>query len=130
MRHAFAAIALSILATASSAQVSVPFTFSAGSAARASEVNGNFQALVTGINALADRVTKLEGNIVTADLVGTYAWSGLQVGLIAGGTVETISYSGTATLAADGTLSGTLSERGFDLFPGGNRVPRTADDAL
>jgi len=116
------AVLLLVCAGNSNAQVTVPFTFSAGSAARASEVNGNFQALVNAINGLTARVAKLEGQIVAADLAGSYTIAGLQIGLISTNLVETISYGGTLTLAANGTYSGTLVGNGFDLTIGSPRV--------
>lgn len=53
MRHTIAGFLISVCSTAAFAQVTVPHEFAAGSAARASEVNANFQALATAINALA-----------------------------------------------------------------------------
>src|SRR3954454_13262447 len=99
------AVLLLVCAGNSNAQVTVPFTFSAGSPARASEVNGNFQALVNAINGLTARVAKLEGQITAADLEGSYTLEGLQIGLITNNKVETISYTGTLILAANLTYS-------------------------
>jgi hypothetical protein len=130
MRKVLAALLLFVCAGASSAQTTVPFTFSAGSAAKASEVNGNFQALVSSLNALATRVAKLEGQITTADVAGTYTISGLQTGLIPPQTVETIAYSGSVTLAANGTYTAVLLGNGFDLVVGGARTLHTTNDNL
>jgi hypothetical protein len=130
MHRSLAVFAFAWFAVAAHAQVTVPFTFGPGTPARAAEVNSNFQALVTAVNNLGARVSKLEGQITAADIAGVYKWSGLQIGLIVGGTVESISYSGTVTLAADGTFTGTLAGRGFDLFPGGNRLPHTTNDNI
>jgi hypothetical protein len=57
---------------------------------------------------LTARVAKLEGQIVAADLVGTYALHGIQVELSGSGNSAQVSsyvYVGTAVLVADGTAS-------------------------
>jgi len=122
MRNGIAAVVLLLLVTAAHAQTTVPHTFTAGAAAKASEVNANFAALATGINNLASRVDRLEGGALTnASIAGTYRIFGFQTGLLAGtgpGTVETITYSGTLTLAPGGTYTGTLDEFAHDLFIG------------
>jgi hypothetical protein len=122
MYKAVVAFLLFLCAGASSAQTTVPFSFSAGSPARASEVNSNFQALVNSLNSLTARVAKLEGQISAADLAGSYTVAGLQIGLINNNLVETISYGGTLILAANGTFSLTLVGNGFDLPIPGARV--------
>src|SRR2546423_13776396 len=78
------------------------------------------QSLASDLAALADRVAKLEGKIVAADLVGTYALNGFQIELsgAAGRTPQVSSYvfAATVTLNADGTASFTGSpERGNTL---------------
>ena len=107
------------------AQVTVPNTFAAGAPAKAADVNANFQALVNGINALGSRVSKLEGQIVASDLVGTYSVNQFQSELGAGSRVATYTGGGTATFAANGT--GTISgntELGHQLnLPGGTLAP-------
>ena len=96
-----------VLAGTASAQVSVPNTFAAGTPARAAEVNANFQALVTAMNSLSTRVSKLEGNIVSSDLVGTYTVNQFQTELGASsstsaGRVAVYTGGGTVTFAVDG----------------------------
>lgn len=112
---AFAALFLSGTALA---QVSVPNTFTAGAPARAADVNANFQALVTAINGLGARVSKLEGNIVSSDLVGTYTLKRFQSELGGGASERVAIYTsgGTVALATDGsvTLSG-ITELGHQL---------------
>jgi hypothetical protein len=120
MRKGIAAMVLALMMASAHAQTAVPFTFSAGAAARASEVNGNFQALVSAINGVDARVARLEGSIAlsNASIAGTYRLFGLQNGLIAAngpGGIETITYTGTVTLAAGGTYTGTLNEAAHDL---------------
>lgn len=123
MRTFIAPLSLVALCTAASAQVTVPNTFAAGAPARAADVNANFQALVTGINALGSRVSKLEGQITSTDLVGTYAINQFQSELGGGASQRVAVYTGggTATFAANGT--GTISgntELGHQLnLPGG-----------
>lgn len=120
MRTILLALSLVALSCGVSAQTSIPNTFAAGTPARAAEVNANFQALATAINTLTTRVAKLEGSGLTAaDIAGTYAVTGMQMGLIpsvgtpgAGtnqGLLESISYSGTLTLTAGGGAGGTSS---------------------
>jgi len=112
---ALAIAALTLVGPHASAQVTVPNTFVAGAAARAADVNANFQALATAINGLAARVAKTEGQVVMADLVGTYALSRMQTEIGVGRVANYIS-GGTLTMAANGTatLSG-LTERGNQL---------------
>lgn len=115
----FTALFLLALACASvSAQTKVPNTFLPGTPAKAADVNANFQALATAINALASRVDKLEGNITQADLAGTYTVNGFQTEFNGGdfGRVNNYVYLGTMTLAADGTGSYSLTESGSRLF--------------
>lgn len=98
-------------------QVSVPNSFTAGAPAKAADVNANFSALAAGINALSARVAKLEGQITAADLVGTYALKGIQMELGGGAGAHLASYvyTGTLTLAADGTGSLTSTQSGSQL---------------
>jgi len=93
------------------AQTTVPNVFTAGTPARAAEVNGNFQALAAAIDALAARVNKLEGGATTdADDTGTDNLSILQVGIDVEtpprpADVEGISYNGSVTFNADHTFT-------------------------
>lgn len=110
------------------AQVTVPNTFTAGAPARAADVNANFQALVTAINALGARVTKLEPPTAAADFAGTYAMQRFQTELGGGGSARVAVYTssdGTVTLAADGTATRTSStEQGHQLnLPGDTLTP-------
>jgi len=113
------ALVSSILGGPASAQVTVPNTFAAGSPARASEVNANFQALATAINNLGARVSKLEGNIVAADLAGAYTLTRLQTELGGGNSAYVAVYTATdnLVLAADGTgtLTSGTPEQGHQL---------------
>jgi hypothetical protein len=107
-----------LIAATAHAQTTVPFAFSAGAAAKASEVNGNFQALLTGINDLNTRVGRLESaTLAAADVAGSYRVFGLQTGVQPSGPglVETITYVGTVTVAANGTYTGSLTENAHDL---------------
>ncbi|GCL64252.1 hypothetical protein [Pseudaquabacterium pictum] len=135
--HAFAAAVAAIsltLAGAASAQVTVPNTFVAGAPARAADVNANFQALATAINSLAARVAKTEGQLVAADLAGSYTLSRFQTEMGTGtnsGWVASYVSGGTLTLAANGsaTLSG-MTESGSQVdFPSGTRRALNRTDA-
>jgi hypothetical protein len=103
------------------AQTTVPHTFTSGTQARASEVNANFQALATAIDNLSARVGKLEGGTTDADVVGTYSWRALQIGVgweVAPrpADIEAIVYAGTFTLAADHTFTASFIGRSNDAF--------------
>ena len=123
MRSPSVSLVLVAFCAAASAQVTVPNAFTAGAPARAADVNANFQALVTAINSLGTRVSKLEGQIASADLVGTYAINRFQSELGGGASERVAMYTaeGTATLAADGTGTATgNTELGHQLnLPGG-----------
>lgn len=123
MRHFIACALLLVWSTTGVAQTTLPYTFTAGTAAKASEVNANFQALLTAIN-------RLEGAVTPAGIPGTYALSALgflissspQVGTSSNvGRVEQNLTSGTAVLNADGTLSLSMTTSNnsalkFDFF--------------
>lgn len=100
-----------------SAQVTVPFTFAAGTPASADEVNANFQALVTAINSLGTRVSKLEGLITAADLVGTYTVSGFQSQISLNQTVNGRTFADTQMYTLNGQI--TLAADGTGLYSGG-----------
>lgn len=76
---------------------------------------GANQSLANQVAALAERVAKLEGDIVAADLAGTYALRGIVTSMTAfhpgtppeNATISTEAFRATLTLAADGTGSGT-----------------------
>lgn len=73
----------------------------------------NPQQLAEQVAALAARLDKLEGKITAADLAGTYTLTGLD-GVMSGfvpgapahnATIQTVAFTGTVTLNADGTGS-------------------------
>src|SRR4051812_7194615 len=135
MGKGLVALGLVLLAGAAHAQTSVPHSFSSGQPARAAEVNANFQALATAINNLTARVDRLEGAAVTAaNVAGTYQLFGLQTGIAPSGSglIETITYTGTVTLAGGGTYTGSLTESANVLGVGNppNLSSRSPTDAL
>jgi hypothetical protein len=70
------------------------------------------------IEALEGKVSKLEGNLTQADLVGTYRWGYLQVsiGEDASGTANHLEHNvvgGTLTLSSGGAASFSGRELGF-----------------
>ena len=105
MRKPLIALSLSLAASWAAAQVTLPYTFKAGTPAKAAEVNADLQALATAVNGLNARVQKLEGAITAADLVGTYAVNQFQIeiGSNPGARVAAYTGKGTLTLAANGT---------------------------
>jgi hypothetical protein len=117
MRVSVLLLVLLACATAT-AQTQVPNTFLPGTPAKAADVNANFQALATAINALAARVDKLEGKIVQADLAGSYTLQSFQSEFNGGdfGRVANYVNTGTVTFNADGTGSYAATEAGSRLF--------------
>jgi len=93
------------------AQVTIPNTFTSGSSVSSSQMNANFGAVATAINNLAARVSKLEGVITAADIVGTYTVSGLQVELNQN-HIAHYTYAGTAVFAANGNFTLTTTATG------------------
>src|SRR5579859_6609257 len=80
--------------------------------AQAQTSGATIDSLASDLAALTARVAKLEGQIMAADLVGTYALHGIQVELSgSGNSAQVSSYVllGTVVLAADGTVSLTTS---------------------
>jgi hypothetical protein len=80
--------------------------------AQAQNSGATVDSLASDLAALTARVAKLEGQIVAADLVGTYAIHGIQVELSSRGNSPQVSsyvFVGTAVLAADGTVSLTTT---------------------
>ena len=74
----------------------------------ASAASPSTSALIAAINDLSARVSKLEGNIVAADLVGTYTLNQFQTELGGVTTSERVAVytgGGTVTLATDGSLT-------------------------
>jgi hypothetical protein len=115
MARIFAALAVLAVAASAHAQTTLPYTFTSPSPPKGTQVQADLDVLVAAIDSLKARVSKLEGQITAADLVGTYAVNGFQTEIFDGGSpgscchVSNYIYLGTATLAADGTLTGSLS---------------------
>jgi hypothetical protein len=88
--------------------------------AQAQNSGATIDSLASDLAALTARVAKLEGQIVAADLVGTYTLRGIQLELSGGAgrpaQVSSYVYVGTVTLNADGTASfNALSQSGNTL---------------
>lgn len=115
MVRVITAIALSMLALSAQSQTILPYTFTKNSDIKPASLQADFNVSLTAINGLSARVSKLEGNITAADLVGTYAIHGFQTEL-APNYVSNYLEQGIATLAADGslTISGN-TEKGWQL---------------
>jgi len=120
MLRALTALCAFLFSGALFAQTTVPNTFTAGTAARASEVNANFTALATAIDAVIARVAALETpTVTTAAFAGTYRYTSVGVGLGAlagtGGAgniqVSGSTASGTVTLNANGTATISTSDQ-------------------
>src|SRR4051812_12587977 len=89
-----------------SASVFLLLIFVAAYSARAQSSGPTIESLAASLEALTARVAKLEGQITSADLVGTYALQGFQVEL--GGAPARVSsyvFSASVTLNADGTVA-------------------------
>jgi hypothetical protein len=79
--------------------------------------------LTARLTTLETKVSKLEGNISCDDIVGTYHYAGLQVELAGApdffpASVSAYTHTGTLTIAADGTVSYSVSEDGTSLHQG------------
>ncbi len=76
--------------------------------------------LQTQVATLQGQVSTLQGNITAADLVGTYTYTHMLTGLNGGfpATVASGIFTGTFTLAADGTGSGNITTAGIILTQG------------
>ena len=92
----------------------IPYTFTPGQAANAQEVNANFTALQNQINQLQSQIAVLSGNQTSVTVAGTYDIFRLGVDVDSFGNggfgVAGSSFSGTATLNADGTGSFSTTE--------------------
>lgn len=94
-------------------------SFTDGTTAVAAEVNANFQALLDGINSLADRVASLESSSGgSGEIGGSYIISGVGITTDACGDGSAIALtfsgiSGTAT-ASNGVLTLNLTEERID----------------
>ena len=124
MRNTIAAVLL--FATGVAHAASVPNTFTAGSPARASEVNANFAALVTAVTALEGKVTTLEnkvaaleaanGPLTTADVVGSYHLMGIRTKTGSKASDRrfksgSASSEGTVSFAANGTFTASIGQK-------------------
>ena len=114
MIRLLAAIVLSVLAASVHSQTTLPYTFSSTAPVRGAPLQADLNVLVTAINNLAGRVSKLEGTITEADLVGNYTFDGFQTEL-ATDHVSNYVYHGTATLAANHDLTLSTPENGTQL---------------
>ncbi|MDF1780021.1 MAG: hypothetical protein P1U67_01875 [Alcanivoracaceae bacterium] len=94
-------------------------TFSASTPAVAAEVNANFAALIAAINDNSQRIDALEGVVGDGSVAGTYTFIELAVEIAAdSGTavnegyseITTFSSSGSFTLDANETFTGTINE--------------------
>jgi hypothetical protein len=113
--------------------------------------NGALQKLASDLAALTQRVDKLEGNIVAADLAGTYSVVGLSTTMTAfragtppvPATINTSAFRATVTLNADGTgavsdttcegstlTQGTWAMQGFDCGEPGSGLTWTYADGV
>ena len=62
------------------APVTTPNTFTAGTVISAQQMNDNFTALTTGINAIDTRVTALEAKMSPPTAAGVFAYVGTSAG--------------------------------------------------
>ena len=91
----------------------------AGDTALQGNINAEATARAAGDSTLQGQIDKLNGNIVPADLVGTYAVHFVSTAMD-GPPNQIISYvvKGTATLAADNTGSASLTAAGISWTEG------------
>lgn len=101
---------LTLVSVAAHAQTfTLPVNIGGSGSAKAADVGADLQAIATAINALMARASKLEGNIVAADLAGTYALNGLQNEIgganTTGAHVGASTFYGIVTLTSDGNAT-------------------------
>ncbi len=112
---------------------SVPHVFSAGDQAVASEVNENFDALVTAVNQLSVALSGIQSG-AAGDASGTYRFVGMlsSTDYIEGDRIGGGSFGGTGTVVVSdsGDCSGSIALAGFSnniedggLILGGDGVP-------
>jgi hypothetical protein len=103
--------------------------FTGGTAALASEVNANFQALINAINDNDARISALEGVVGDGSTDGTYTFIEMAVELAANsGTgptesyseISTFSSSGSFNLDQSGSFTGTINENRSSLEASNN----------
>ncbi len=98
-------------------------TFAAGSAARAAEVNGNFDAVQAAINDNDARITALQST--GADITAVTAGSGLTGGGAAGAVTLSVGTGAiTSAMIADGSIIG------IDIAAGAVTSSRIATDTI
>lgn len=115
MQKIFSIILLTTVSCGVFAQTAVPHTFTAGTAAKASEVNANFQSLATSIDALVSRLDILEGKpsaFTVSALSGTYKLLNIYSGAEGGSSpiVHSSTQNGTLNLNSDLTFTLTAAE--------------------
>jgi len=88
------------------------------------------RSLAAQVAALSARVDKLEGNITAADLVGIYTVTSFETNLQGDFPAEVAAntFTGTVTLAADGSVSGTLTGSGYTLKQGNPWFVQSTND--
>lgn len=139
IRSSIVALSLVVFSATAVAATTVPFTFTAGTPATASEVNANFQALATAIDtltttnaALTTQIAKLDGTtpVTAADMAGTYKVQiyNTQIGsdttTLSAITNKVYSIVGTMTLLANGTGTWIYTGSGsYDQINGSTGLP-------
>lgn len=119
--------AVTLCGTVSAGEVGAVTTFSAGSAAKAAEVNGNFDALITAINDNASRIAALEapsndvsGHSYSLHYAGTFLAAEVSSddGVREYTTIEHYVGEGTLTFSsADNTGDGSANDAsGAEIF--------------
>jgi hypothetical protein len=115
MRYSSVVILLLVLNSTGFAQTTVPYTFAAGTAAKAAQVNTDFQALSIAIDNLSTRISRLEIIAVpnVADVAGTYSIVAMGLEMdnptVTNADVIHSTSSGSVTLNTDGTFSWSQS---------------------
>lgn len=108
------AVGALVCMSAQAADVTIPNKFTAGTPARAAQVNDNFSALASAVNTMNARLSALESAVTSADVIGTYDFNGMRIqkgaetGFVSIGSYIT---EGRMVIHADGscTFSGVWS---------------------
>lgn len=140
MRRALFLLLLVGASRTADSQTSVPNVFTAGTPAKAADVNADFAALVAAINALTARVSSLEAaGTGSGSIAGTYTLQTFEIDLdfapgTGSGTNAATILSATANLTLILNANGTATysgpvQRSFLSFNGGGVFSGPADQS-
>jgi len=121
------ALLFAVLVTPAQAQIfaSYPYTFQNGTIADATQVNANFNAISSAVNAGAAHNGSNSDITYLTGLIGFSATSGTLSGSLTSGSLTTGNITSTGNISTTGTLSvsGSTGTSGYILTSGGTSAP-------